>query len=62
MHRRVSHFRSSPQASPSHLLTVFGLLALMAVVLLGGCNNSPYREGAASENTLYTAFNERSPR
>jgi ABC-type transport system substrate-binding protein len=62
MHRRVFHFRSSPQASPSPLVAVFGLLALMAVVLLGGCNNSPYREGAASENTLYTAFNERSPR
>jgi hypothetical protein len=62
MHRRVFHFRSSPQASPSPLLAVLGLLVLMTSVLLSGCNNSPYQEGAASENTLYTAFNERSPR
>ncbi|HET6786870.1 MAG TPA: ABC transporter substrate-binding protein, partial [Aquabacterium sp.] len=27
-----------------------------------GCDNSPYAEGAAEQNTLYTAFNERSPR
>ncbi len=37
--------------------------ALWAVVtLLAGCDNSPYPQGAAQTNTLYTAFNERSPR
>lgn len=30
--------------------------------VLAGCDNSPYPSGAAAENTLYTAFNERSPR
>jgi len=39
-------------------------LALAAGLLatLAACNNSPHPEGAASSNTLYTAFNERSPR
>lgn len=36
-------------------------LGLAASVLVG-CDNSPYPEGAAEQNTLYTAFNERSPR
>lgn len=40
------------------------LLALVSVasLLLSACNNSPYPDGAAAENTLYTAFNSRSPR
>ena len=39
-------------------LLMLGLLALS----LQGCDNSPHPEGAAESNTLYTAFNERSPR
>jgi ABC-type transport system substrate-binding protein len=38
---------------------------LWAVALLlaaGGCDNSPYKAGAALENTLYYSFDERSPR
>jgi ABC-type transport system substrate-binding protein len=39
------------------------LLALCAAVgLLAGCDNSPYRHGAALENTLFYSFDERSPR
>ena len=40
-----------------------GLLA--AVVLLGalaGCDNSPWAKGAASENTVYSAMIENTPR
>lgn len=37
-------------------------LVLGLVSTLVGCNNSPYPEGAAEQNTIYTAFNERSPR
>ncbi len=29
---------------------------------LGGCNNSPYPDGAAATNTLFNSFDERSPR
>lgn len=40
-----------------------GLIALMLVALLtAGCNNSPYPAGAERENTLFYAFQERSPR
>ncbi len=35
---------------------------LMLVAWLAGCDNNPYPAGAAADNTLYTAFNERSPR
>ena len=39
------------------------LLALMALAaLLTGCNNSPNPEGSESTNTLFAAFQERSPR
>jgi ABC-type transport system substrate-binding protein len=38
------------------------LLAALAAVVLAGCNNSPYPDRSAEANTLYTAFNERSPR
>lgn len=39
------------------------LLALMALTaLLTGCNNSPNPEGSESTNTLFAAFQERSPR
>lgn len=37
------------------------LLGLLASALQA-CNNSPHPDGAADSNTLYTAFNERSPR
>jgi ABC-type transport system substrate-binding protein len=40
-------------------LTALGLGATLCLV---ACHNSPYPEGAAESNTLYTAFNERSPR
>ena len=38
--------------------------ALVCLIGLGlaGCDNSPYPKGSAESNTLYTAFNERSPR
>ena len=40
------------------------VLALLAGLLLAGCSrepvNSPYAKGAAQENTLYTAFTQRS--
>lgn len=41
-------------------LRVCGAFALALSVT--ACNNSPYPAGAADSNTLYTAFNERSPR
>jgi len=37
-------------------------LLLAATTLLAGCDNSPYPAGAARENTLFYAFEERSPR
>lgn len=37
-------------------------LALALAGLLAACNNSPWPTGAADENTLYNAFQERSPR
>ncbi len=39
-------------------LAVSALLAVLAT----GCNNSPYWSGAERENTLFYAFDERSPR
>lgn len=39
-----------------------GGLFVVILLLLSGCNNSPYPPEAAGQNTLYTAFNERSPR
>jgi ABC-type transport system substrate-binding protein len=44
-----------------------GRLMLASAIVLAGaglsaCDNSPYPKGAATENTLYTAFNARSPR
>lgn len=45
------------------LLRIVQSLGLgLAASVLVGCNNSPYPDGAAEQNTLYTAFNERSPR
>ncbi|MDE2401810.1 MAG: ABC transporter substrate-binding protein [Burkholderiales bacterium] len=41
---------------------VAGFLAALLALVLSACNNSPYPDGAADANTLYTAFNERSPR
>jgi ABC-type transport system substrate-binding protein len=37
-------------------------LAAGAALFLAACNNSPWPEGAARENTLYNSFDERSPR
>lgn len=37
-------------------------MALASALLLAACNNSPYPLGAEKENTLYMAFQERSPR
>lgn len=40
-----------------------GLVGMIWLGLaLAGCNNSPYPDGAAAANTLYSAFTERSPR
>jgi ABC-type transport system substrate-binding protein len=40
-----------------------GLVAGVALLAgLAACDNSPHPQGAAEQNTLYTAFNERSPR
>ena len=41
------------------MLLVMGLLWML---LLTGCNNSPYPAGAERENTLFYSFDERSPR
>ncbi|MFO1270144.1 MAG: ABC transporter substrate-binding protein [Rubrivivax sp.] len=38
------------------------LLAAAAALASTGCDNSPYPAGAASKNTLYYSFDERSPR
>ncbi len=37
-------------------------LPLLAAALLAGCNSSPYPVGAEKTNTLFTAFQERSPK
>jgi len=44
--------------------SVGGLLLSLCAVLLTGCDqtNSPYVAGAERENTLYTAFTQRSPK
>jgi len=39
-----------------------GLVCLLALVSLAGCDNSPWQAGAAAENTLYSAVKESSPR
>jgi ABC-type transport system substrate-binding protein len=46
------------------LLVALGTMATVMVLSLAGsgCDNSPQPEGSASQNTLYTAFNARSPR
>ncbi len=36
--------------------------ALLAALLVAGCDNSPWPAGAALKNTLYYSFDERSPR
>jgi ABC-type transport system substrate-binding protein len=36
--------------------------ALLALCAVGGCDNSPWPQGAASSNTLYTAMRENTPR
>ena len=37
-------------------------LAIAAALLLAGCNNSPWPDGAAATNTIFNSFDERSPR
>ena len=37
-------------------------LCWLSALLLAGCNNNPYPPGATSENTLFNAFDGRSPR
>ena len=37
-------------------------LATVSVLVLAGCNNSPYPVGAEKQNTLFYSFDERSPR
>lgn len=41
---------------------VAGMAASLLAVALTGCNNNPWESGAASENTLYSAMIESSPR
>ncbi len=41
---------------------VIGLLFPMTAIGLAGCNNSPHPAGAAASNTMFLAFQERSPR
>jgi len=36
--------------------------ALIATLVLAGCNNSPWPDGAAATNTIFNSFDERSPR
>ena len=38
------------------------LLAVLLFAFAAGCSNSPHAEGAESQNTLFSAFTERSPR
>ena len=42
--------------------SIAAALSMAAAALLAGCDNSPYQDGAAESNTLYSAFTERSPR
>src|SRR6185437_7146038 len=39
-----------------------GLVLLAAALIVGGCDNNPYPNGAAATNTLFYSFDERSPR
>lgn len=50
------------RARRAALAVALVLGGLGAGVVLTGCDNSPHPEGASSSNTLYTAFNARSPR
>jgi ABC-type transport system substrate-binding protein len=48
---------TSRGASPMRCLLIGLLLSALAA-----CDNNPHPDGAAAQNSLYTAFNERSPR
>ena len=39
-----------------------GMLALLALAGIAGCDNSPWEHGAESKNTMYSAMQENSPR
>jgi ABC-type transport system substrate-binding protein len=52
--------RAMPRSVPEWLALV--QLAMCALLLLGGCDNSPNPKGSESTNTLFIAFQERSPR
>ena len=41
---------------------VCALSALVFSALLAGCDNSPHPKGSEATNTLFVAFQERSPR
>ena len=55
----VQTLRGTMQAAYRTWLTAAALLGMLTIA---GCNNSPYPDGSAQANTLYTAFNQRSPR
>jgi ABC-type transport system substrate-binding protein len=50
---------SGSKRSHAGALSVLGLFVL---VLLAGCDNSPWRKGAGAENTAYSAMMENTPR
>src|SRR6476469_1042548 len=57
----------SPSSKPSWPRTglprfMAWLLAAIAFAIAAGCSNSPHPEGSESQNTLFSAFTERSPR
>ena len=43
-------------------VAVSGLAAAGLAAMLAGCNNSPNPKGSEATNTLFVAFQERSPR
>ncbi len=66
MHKLVQHARGKAQAVWRSVIRIKPARAvassLVAMLALSACHNSPYPERAAEANTLYTAFNERSPK
>jgi hypothetical protein len=60
--RRVGRAGSTAAPGPVPAALRAWLAIGLALLLLGACDNSPHPAGAARENTLFTAFSDRSPR
>ena len=57
-----SHVIRPPAARGQGLRALAATLATGLLALVAGCNNNPYPAGAERENTMFYAFEERSPR